>query len=583
MPAEAALVNSRPGVVYSHMAINSGSPSHIGAAASPTNLAARDPHPDWWRHAVLYQVYVRSFCDSNGDGLGDLSGVRLSLDYLTDLGVDGIWLNPHYRSPQHDHGYDISDHCAVEPTYGTLADFEELVGEAHRIGLRALVDLVPNHCSVEHPHFREALARGRDSEWRELFIFRDGAGEQGELPPNNWRSLFGGPAWHRVTETDGRPGQWYLHLYAPEQPDWNWRNPKVREYFEHVLRYWLALGVDGFRIDAAAGLYKDEALRDTSDPSSDEFTGEPNNRHAWGQPELHLLYKRWRDICEEAAAADGRERVLVGEIGGFVAEERLRSFLRPGELHQAFLFALLDAPWDPKAFRRIIERELDQSDNSAGRVAWVLGNHDRVRMTTRYDTAPHEPGESDGTIGAARARAAALLLLALPGPVYLYQGDELGLPEVTSLPEELITDPIFRNSGGQRRGRDGCRVPLPWHGAMPPFGFSQHQSQVTTWLPQPDWFAGLTVERQRESSASTWHLYRSALALRRNLVPLKDGELGWLSSHGQVLAFTRGKDFTCAVNFGSEPAEAPSVATPLLSSTPLIDAVLPPNTAAWWV
>jgi alpha-glucosidase len=356
-----------------------------------------------------------------------------------------------------------------------------------------MLDLVANHCSVEHPWFRAALRSGRGSPLRELFHFADGRGAGGELPPNNWRSLFGGSTWERVIEPDGRPGQWYLHLFTPEQPDWNWRHPRVRAHFEAVLRFWLERGVDGFRIDAAGALFKHRELPDVDDPEAEERVGEPENRFAWGQPELHELYRSWRVVCEEYARRDGSERILVGEIGGFVAEEQLRAFLRSDELHEAFLFELLDAPWHAGAFRSAIARELAAADPASGSVAWVLGNHDRVRMATRYGGGAPGRGPGDWQVGLARARAAALLLLALPGPVYLYQGDELGLPEVTDLADELITDPIFRYTNGQRRGRDGCRVPLPWSGVAPPFGFSLAHVQVSPWLPQPSSFVEHTI------------------------------------------------------------------------------------------
>jgi alpha-glucosidase len=544
---------------------------------------AADPG-GWWRDAVVYQVYIRSFCDGDGDGIGDLAGLRTGLAYLRDLGVDGIWLNPCYPSPQRDHGYDITDYLAIEPTYGDLEEFDAMLHEAHRLGMRVILDLVPNHCSAEHPWFRQALAGGPASSQRRLFHFAPGRGRRGALPPNNWRSMFGGSAWERVIEPDGRPGEWYLHLYAPEQPDWNWRSRRVRLYFEEVLNFWLDRGIDGFRIDAAAGLFKHRLLPDCDDPGAEERTGEPHNRYAWGQPELHPLYRSWRSICDAAGVRDGRERVLIGEVGGFVADEQLRDFLRPRELHEAFLFDLLDAPWDAQAFRHVLARELAQADTATGSIAWVLGNHDRVRMATRYGSGAPGAGAGERPIGLDRARGAAMLLLALPGPVYLYQGDELGLPEVTDLPDELIVDPIFRYTKGQRRGRDGCRVPLPWRGLDQPFGFSLEREDVSPWLPQPSSFAEYTIERQRMEATSTWHLYRSALALRRNLNQLRDGQLAWLDSPEHVLAFARGEGFICVVNFGPDSVAAPSsAAAPLLSSAPMRDGEIPPNTAAWWL
>jgi alpha-glucosidase len=346
----------------------------------------------------------------------------------------------------------------------------------------------------------------------------------------------------------------------------------VRGHFEEVLRHWLARGVDGFRIDAAGAVFKHPGLPDAADPHADERSGEPQNRLAWGRPELHDLYRGWRAICDEHAARDGADRVLVGEISGFVAQEGLHQYLRADELHQAFLFELLDAEWDAGAFRRIVQRELGEAESVAGAVAWVLGNHDRTRMRTRY---------GDGQRGLARARAAALLLLALPGPVYLYQGDELGLPEVLDLPDDAITDPLFVSTGGAHRGRDGCRVPLPWHGEQAPFGFSPSESGSRTWLPQPLDFADLTIERQQLDAQSTWQLYRQALALRRILPALGTTELRWLDTEPGVLAFTRGPDFMCVINMGEEPVALRRSMRRYLASGRFEHATLPPDTAVW--
>lgn len=541
--------------------------------ALSTEAPSALPTTGWWRDAVVYQVYVRSFCDVTGDGIGDLDGVRTGLPYLAELGVDGIWLNPCFPSPQRDHGYDIADYFGIEPAYGTHETFEALVAEAHDLGLHVLLDLVPNHCSVDHPRFREAVAAGPGSEAREWFHFAPGRGPGGHAPPNNWRSIFGGPVWDRVTEADGTPGEWYLHTFTPGQPDWNWRHPGVREQFERVLRFWLDRGVDGFRIDAAGALYKHPALPDCDDPGADERHAEPRNRLAWGRPELHDLYRSWRAICDGYAARDGSDRVLVGEISGFVAEESLHHYLRVDELQQAFLFELLDAPWDAETFSHVIRRELAQAAPAAGSVAWVLGNHDRRRMASRYS--------DDGRRGAARARAAALLLLALPGPVYLYQGDELGLPEVTDLPDDVLTDPIFRTTSGEQRGRDGCRVPLPWYGEQAPFGFSVPGAAGTPWLPQPAHFAELTIERQKRSAESTWQLYRQALALRRTLPQLATDEIRWLDFGPDVLAFTRGRDFACIVNMGDAPIALPRRLRHYLTSGGVEHGTLAPDTAVW--
>jgi alpha-glucosidase len=555
----------------------------LHARAIPRDVPAPVPSRSWWRDAVMYQVYVRSFADATGDGVGDLRGVRASLGYLADLGVDGIWLNPFYPSPQHDHGYDITDHCAIEPGYGTLEDLDLLIAEAHVRGLKVLLDLVPNHASIEHPLFRAAIAGGRAAPERELFHFRDGRGPDGDEPPNNWRSIFGGSVWSRITEPDGELGQWYPHLFTHFQPDWNWRHPGVRARFEDILRFWLDRGADGFRIDAACGLVKGINLIDVDDPLADERVGEPQNRLAWGQPEVHDVYRSWRAICNDYAQRDGNERILIGEIGGFVATDQLRHYLRADELHEAFLFELLDAPWEAATMIEIIDRELRQADHAAGSVAWVLGNHDRVRMATRYGGGAPGAGEGDRAVGLSRARAAALMLLALPGPVFLYQGDELGLPEVVDLADHHITDPIFRRTNGQRRGRDGCRIPLPWSGTAPPFGFSPPATVVGSWLPQPPSFADYTVEQQRPVSSSTWRLHKRALVIRRALALRATEPLAWLDLGPDVIAFSRGGRFACALNMGDTDIELPEGHELLVASVDVSDGRLAPNAAAWWL
>ncbi len=422
----------------------------------------------WWRDAVIYQVYVRSFLDSTGDGIGDLAGVRAGLPYLRKLGVDGIWLSPFYPSPQHDHGYDVADYRDVDPVYGDLDEFDRLVASAHRLGIRVLLDVVPNHCSSAHPWFRAALAAAPGSPERARFHFADGRGPDGSEPPNNWHAMFGGPAWTRVTEADGKPGQWYLHMFTPEQPDWNWRNPEVADEFDQVLRFWLDRGVDGFRIDVAAGLFKHPELPDSPDPEADARTRDSVNPLAWNQPEVHDVWRHWRAVCEEYTARDGRERLLVGEVSVPSAREHAK-YVRPDELHQAFFFDLLGAPWDADAFRKVISEAMQDIAGTGSTVTWVLNNHDQVRTVTRYG----EPAPEGSGLGAARARAAALLMLALPGAAYIYQGEELGLPEVVDLPDDVLTDPIFRRTGSRAVSATaaGCRCPgrdRPRRSASPP-------------------------------------------------------------------------------------------------------------------
>jgi alpha-glucosidase len=555
--------------------------------------AAPSTNRDWWRHAVTYQVYVRSFQDSDGDGIGDLPGVRTRLPYLRDLGVDAIWLSPFYPSPQHDHGYDVADYFAVNGEYGTLEGFDTLVREAHRTDIKVLIDIVPNHCSIEHPWFAAAVAAGPGSPERERFHFADGRGDHGELPPNNWCSIFGGPAWRRIVEPDGSEGQWYLHTFAPEQADFNWRHPDVSAHFDEVLRFWFDRGVDGLRIDVAHGLHKLEGLPDHELALEDELTGDPVNPYAWNQPEVHDVWRRWRDIAEEYTRATGRERVLIGEVGVLDAEQ-LAAYQRPDELHQSFFFDFLRTSWDAEQLYDSIERGLGTVSASGSPVAWVLNNHDMPRSVTRYGGgAPGgEPG--DIALGMSRARAAALLMLALPGSTFLYQGDELGLPEVTDLPEHALTDPMFFRTGGVRRGRDGCRVPLPWTSSGvssggssggssgDSFGFSPAASSAEPWLPQPEWFGNHSVARQLESDESTLQLYREAIARRHRIADLKSGEFHWLPTETGVLAFTRGDHFACVVNCSSRLVHTPVDGEVLVASDAEAGEKMPPNSAAWF-
>ncbi|BEL04809.1 glycoside hydrolase family 13 protein [Actinoplanes sichuanensis] len=507
----------------------------------------------WWRHAVIYQVYVWSFADSDGDGVGDLRGVRSRLPYLRELGVDAIWLNPFYPSPQADNGYDVADHRDVDPRFGVLADADDLIREAHTLGLRIIIDLVPNHTSSEHPWFRAALAAPPGAAVRGRYLFRDGRGPHGDRPPNNWTSRFGGRAWTRAPD-----GQWYLHLFAPQQPDLDWTADEVRAEFQDILRYWLDRGVDGFRIDVAHGLAKDPQMPDVS--------GEPGSTHPhWDLDEVHEVYRDWRRILDGYPG----DRVFVGEIW-VQTTERLALYLRPDELHTAFNFAFLTAPWEATALRTAVDDSLRVLERVGAPATWVLSNHDVVRHVTRY---------GGGEIGLRRARAATLLMLALPGSAYLYQGEELGLPEVEDLPDAVRRDPVFQRTGGADPGRDGCRVPLPWSADSASLGFGPGPE---SWLPQPPAWAALTAERQNSDPASTLNLYRAALAVRRDLT----GDLTWLRTPDGVLAFRRGPGFLCVVNVGDAPIRVPpearTAATLLTSSSRVHGDELPGATAAWY-
>ncbi|WP_329046402.1 glycoside hydrolase family 13 protein [Amycolatopsis sp. NBC_01488] len=515
---------------------------------------------NWWRDAVVYEVYVRSFADADGDGTGDLAGLRSRLGRLADLGVDAVWTTPWYRSPMVDGGYDVEDHRTPDPLFGTDADVLDLVAEAHRVGLRLLIDVVPNHTSDRHPWFRAALAGGPE---RARYHFRPGRGADGELPPTDWRSVFGGPAWTRAAD-----GEWYLHLFAPEQPDLNWDDGEVRAEFEDLLRFWFARGVDGVRIDVAHGLLKDPGFPDLG--AEDEEIARPPDRAAhphWDLDGVHEIYRSWRKI----AAEFGPDRVFVAEAW-VDRPDRLARYVRPDELHTAFNFDFLRCDWDAAALREVIDRTLEALGTVGAPATWVLSNHDVVRHVTRF-----APG-GDLALGRWRARAALLLMLALPGGAYLYQGEELGLAEVEDLPEAVLADPTWERSGHTRRGRDGCRVPLPWSGTVPPFGFSP--DGVRTWLPQPDHWRTATAEAQAADPGSMLGLYRAALAERRANPALGDGTMTWLPSSPGVLSFAREPGFGCVVNLSAEPVELPADRV-LLSSVPLADGLLPPDAAVW--
>ncbi|HEX2772089.1 MAG TPA: glycoside hydrolase family 13 protein [Micromonosporaceae bacterium] len=540
-------------------------------------MSATAPPPshgdaDWWRSAAVYQVYVRSFADSDGDGIGDLPGLRHRLPYLHKLGVDALWLTPFYRSPMIDGGYDVADYRDVDPMFGTLADFDAMVADAHALGLRIIVDLVPNHTSSAHRWFLAALAAAPGSAERERYLFRDGRGGHGELPPNDWESVFGGPAWTRVPD-----GQWYLHLFDPAQPDLNWRNPQVRAEFEDILRFWLDRGVDGFRIDVAHGMIKADGLPDvgfstmTTGRRQVELLGKGRLPY-FDQDEVHDIYRAWRPILDSYPGG----RMAVAEAWA-ETPQRLARYIGADELHQAFSFDFLDATWSVDSFRKVIDAALAESTIVGAPVTWVLSNHDQQRHVTRY---------GDGDMGLRRARAAALLMLALPGCAYLYQGEELGLPEVLDLPDEVRQDPAFLRTG---ESRDGCRVPMPWSGESAPYGFGPGDC---SWLPAPQTWRSLSVAAQTGDPASTLELYRQALRLRREHPALADleasGELTWLETEPGVLAFRRAgaRPLTCVVNLADAPIPVRRYGQPLVVSAPLVERdderLLPVDAAGWF-
>jgi alpha-glucosidase len=546
-----------------------------------TNLASSDTASStkWWRHAVIYQVYPRSFADSDGDGIGDLPGIASRLPYLAKLGVDAIWLSPFYRSPQADAGYDVSDYRDVDPLFGNLDDFDKMLADAHRLGMRIIVDLVPNHTSSEHAWFKEAIATPPGSAARQRYIFRDGKGAHGERPPNNWQSIFGGNAWSRA---DG-DSQWYLHLFDRSQPDLNWDHPEVRADFEDVLRFWLDRGVDGFRVDVAHGLIKAEGLPDWAGQASmveGEEGAHANHGPMWDQEGVHEVYRRWRKVLDEY---DG-DRMMVAEAWVH-PPQRLARYVRDDEMQQAFNFDYLLTHWNADAFRDVVTRSLAVSAAVGAPTTWVMSNHDTVRHSSRYglsvpgarpkgiDAAGEQPDEA---MGLRRARAAALLTLALPGSAYIYQGEELGLPEHTTLEAEHRQDPAFFRTAGEEIGRDGCRVPLPWKSTAPTYGFGPG---TVTWLPQPSSFARYAVDRQEGDAGSTLSLYRVALRLRRRH-DLGNGTLSWLPAEPGVVAFKNG-GVRVVVNTNDHPVALPD-GEALLSSVPLESPHgLPGNAAIW--
>lgn len=547
----------------------------------------------WWRDAVIYQVYVKSFADSDGDGIGDLDGITSKLPYLSELGVDGIWLSPCYPTPDRDGGYDVADYLSIADVYGGTAALDRLLDGAHEIGLRVLLDIVPNHCSVDHDWFQRALREPPGGEYRARFLFRDGRGASGADPPNNWQSIFGGPAWTRVREANGEVGQWYLHLFDPSQPDFDWRHPAVAEYFERVLRHWFDRGVDGFRIDVAHGLLKESEL-----PDFDPTGGAPSPmvNHA----DVHEVYRSWRALADSYLPE--RELVFVGEAWAPGALETAE-YIRGDELHTTFGFDLLTQPWTSADFRASVSRSLaavaavSAGDEECGAIAWTLNNHDVHRSVSRYGitnpatgttidfAARARPrGEVDVALGRARARAAMLFLLCLPGSVYLYQGEELGLPEVVELPDDVRQDPIWFRSSGAEAGRDGCRVPLPWTDEGPTFGFSPAGSTARPWLPQPSFFGEYAASRQDADPQSTLFLYRHALERRRELLAGADVPLHWLPTEGRddVLAYRRGRlSVVCA--FDGEPFTVPAAwGVLVLASAEAAGRTLPGTSAAWF-
>ena len=558
-----------------------------------------DINRDWWKQAVVYQVYPRSFSDANGDGLGDLAGVTANIPYLKALGVDALWLSPFYPSPLVDGGYDVADYRNVDPRLGTLDDFDRMCTAAHEAGIKVIVDIVPNHTSTEHPWFKDALAAEPGSAERDRYIFRPGRGDAGELPPNGWQSTFGGSAWEPVGD-----GTWYLHLFAVEQADLNWKNPEVRAEFERTIRFWCDRGADGFRVDVAHALMKDLDTRPLEEWPDNPAGAEPDGSDPlWDRPEVHEIYRSWRSIFNEYEPP----RFAVAEA--WVVPEHQWMYASTDELGQVFNFELSKAAWCAEDFRRALEEGLDAAKRSGSTTTWVLSNHDLPRHTTRFGL-PQVPARTqhqlvtdwllrDGTtyvedraLGTRRARAAILLELALPGSIYIYQGEELGLFEVADIPWDQLEDPQARmtNHGVAIKGRDGCRVPLPWKANDPTgaFGFSTTTEHAAPHLPQPAWFKDLAVDVEEQDPTSMLNLYRIALKVRAELLkPLGDTSLTWGTGYSdQVICYARpatsGRTLTCIINFGATAVPLPEGEV-VLSSVPVEENLLPDDATAWVV
>ncbi len=535
----------------------------------------------WWRQAVVYQIYPRSFKDFNGDGIGDLRGIISKADYLKDLGIDAVWLSPFYPSALADGGYDVDDYRDVDPRIGDLAQFDELVQELHARGIRIFVDIVPNHCSERHVWFQAALKAGRGSKERDRFIFREGRGENGELPPSDLASHFGPQGWTRVED-----GQWYLHLFTKEQPDFNWDNSEVHEDFLKTLKFWSDRGVDGYRIDVAHALKKNlEPLPDRKSFSLEVMKSDGTDA-LFDRDEVHEVYKEWRELFNQYDPP----RVAVAEA--WVHPHRRAAYASESGLGQAFNFDLLAAAFDAESYRTVIDKNLAFSKESGSSSTWVLSNHDVIRHATRmvipgYGLSADGFGDEnrwyvenrlnhnlDLDLGLRRAKAASLLIMALPGSTYIYQGEELGLHDVLDIPSDQMQDPQWFRGEGKLKSRDGCRVPLPWESTGSSFGFGPGGSH----LPQPSWYADVAVSVQEQNPNSTLNLYRQALKLRSSLVT--DEELTWLDSPDQTLCFARPNGWVCFTNFGDEPVQLPDGEL-LVASAEVVNGKLAGPATAW--
>jgi alpha-glucosidase len=551
----------------------------------------------WWNNAVVYQLYVQSFADSDGDGWGDLGGALDRLPYLSSLGVHAIWLSPCYPSPQWDHGYDVADYFNINPTYGNLELFDRFVAAARKFDIRILMDIVPNHCSIEHERFVEAVAAGRGSAARDMFWFRDGTGAVGELPPNNWTSIFSGSAWTQVTEPDGSPGQWYLHTFAPQQPDWNWENPAVVQHFDDILTFWFDRGVDGFRVDAVTVVGKHPDLPSMPPPKEGIVASELwwDNPFSLYWPSGFDHWRHWRDVIDAYQASHpGRELVTVSEAYCQGRPEVFRQYLDKA-FHTSFAFELTLAAWHGPTWRASITDALDANSDVGALPVWTLNNHDNHRIVTRLGrSSATDPSMStnnnlvyiDGPvnveIGEIRAQAAIAAVATLPGALYLYQGEELGLTESLDMPDAARQDPIFIRTKGSEKGRDGCRVPLPWtNDATTNYGFSS-ANPAAPWLPQPDGWGELAVSEQSGRPLSMLTFYRALLAQREKI----SGPFTWLDTlDPRLVAWTRGST-TVVLNQTGEVIVLPQgLGSVVFATGPLglsgDASAIPPDTCLW--
>jgi len=541
------------------------------------------PGQEWWRSAVIYQIYPRSFADGNGDGMGDIPGITSRLSALAELGIDAIWSSPFFKSPQKDAGYDVSDYRDIDPLFGTLEDFDNLVAKAQEHGIRIIVDLVPNHSSSEHPWFLEALAAPKNSAARNRYMFRDGKGEDGELPPNNWQSVFGGNAWTQVPD-----GQWYLHIFDSSQPDFNWENPEVRDEFESVLRFWLDRGAAGFRIDVAHGMIKADGLPDIVENNSTMSGLDPNKpkdretpHPFWGQEGVHEINRQWRRVLDEY-----QDRAMCAEAW-VMPLSRMAKWVRSDEYHQTFNFGYLETPWNKAKLEKVIDESLREFGGVGAPSTWVLSNHDVIRHATRlsYDSIPKQ-GDGIGpdyeqpntARGLRRARAATAFMLGLPGGAYIYQGEELGLPEHTTLEGKYREDPTYFLTKGERVGRDGCRVPIPWESDKPAFGFS---ATGKSWLPQPQSYGEYARDLQVGVKGSTLELYKTMLKNRKKF-ELGHGDFSWSNEHsGETSLGYVNSGVLVLANFDGDSIAIPSGEILLSTQDDLSSGLLAHDQVVW--